>query len=255
MANERYKLMCASKHAIKLGLKPCAIAAIGMMGRGKTDTKRIFLANNRDCNEITPTSDTGLAQLLLQVATCPVLIIDDPSDWEKNDFISAIRYSKKLFGGEITTPRATKFNADTVATPATISTFWFWHKGQHNMIEPLLSITGYKDRLVTVWSMHLPETYHYIQDFYEDNHINTNDINHMPIFDLDDFELLPVARKLTQDEKDWIQIEYGAFESQQSIKSIAKAVSEKTFESLKGILQSKSDKRMYYEDIKFKEVK
>lgn len=252
MANERYKLMVIARHAIKLGLDPLSLAFISPPTKGKTDTKRIFLHNYQDCNEITAMSDTALGDALVGKKRSPVLIIDDPLNWQKKDFEDALRYFKGLYENKIGTPRKTKFNPNDIPMFANISTILFFHSKQYTQIEYILALTGYDERVLMIWSEHTERTMKYISNYYRKHKINTARKRY-PVFEISDLELLTSPRELTNSEDGWITDIFGGAGQERTVRTIGSCVSENTFEGLKDALKSNSKRSMFEEDIDFEE--
>jgi len=242
--NERFKTMLAVRNASVLGLPPIALTIISPPLHGKTETKKIFLSRHDDCFELTAMSDTAMGEELIERQFARVLILDDPLNWEARDLINAIRYFKNLQGGEITTPRKTKFKRDNIAVPACIHTIVLMHSKQWNLVQTYYMLTGFEERSLICWSTHTRETLSKISDFY----LQRNGDDPLPYFVTGNFMLLPKARHLTHDEREWIQKQSLP---RQSVSSIARAIDEESFLSIRDYIASNSNRKMYIEEIEF----
>lgn len=250
--NERYKLLIIARHAALLGLDPLTLTFISPPTKGKTDTKRTFLREYIDCNEITSMSDTALGDALLDKKMSPLLIVDDPLNWLMLDFENLVRYFKNLYDGYIVTPRKTKFKKDDIPVPANISTALFLHSKQYNEVERKFGLTGYDERALMIWSMHDKPTTSYIANYYERYNINTARKRY-PVFDLEGFKVTNPPRKIEKDEAEWISSVFGGTGQERTVKTICRCVSKETFENLEPALQSNNKRQMFIEQIKFKE--
>jgi len=244
--NERYKAMLIVRNAAILKLPPVALTIISPPSHGKTETKKIFLSNCDDCYELTSMSDSALGDELLERVDACVLILDDPLNWDRNDYVNAVRYFKNLHGGLIATPRKTKFKRDNISVPARIQTITLMHSKQWNEAQKAYALTGFEERSLICWSTHSKEMKREISDYYLQRDHNEP----VPVYDLTDFELLSQPRQLTKDERDWIE-KAESSRSTQSLISIARSISENTLESMRAYLTSNSKRKMYLEDIKF----
>lgn len=245
--NERYKTMLAVRNAAILKLPPVALTIISPPSHGKTETKKIFLSQADDCFELTSSSDTALGDELLDHANAKVIILDDPLNWERNDYVNAVRYFKNLHSGEIVTPRRTKYKRDNIAVPANIHTITLMHSKQWNETQRYYMITGFEERSLICWSTHSQSTMRRVSEFYM---IRDHTTMPLPIFTVKDFELLQHPRKLTTDEREWINKNTLPI---QSTSSIARAISEKSFKSIMDYVASNSKRRMFIEEIGFDE--
>jgi hypothetical protein len=244
MSNERYKAMIAVRNAAVLELPPIALTVISPAAHGKTETKKAFLTAYDDCYEITSMSDSALGDELLELANAHVVVIDDPLNWDRVDFMNAVRYLKNLHGGAIISPRKTKFKRDNIAVPANIHTIMLMHSKQWNEVQMCYAQTGFEERALMCWSTHSKETMRNIGDIYM-NRKHTS----LPLkFDTSDFELLKYQRELTGDEREWIEKNHLPI---QSASSMARAISIPSFETLKPYLASNSRRIMFIEEIKY----
>ena len=246
--NERYKTLLAVRNAALLELPPVSLSIISPPKHGKTVTKNIFLSENIDCYEVTSMSDTAFGDELLELINSRVLIIDDPLNWNANDFVNAIRYFKALGDGFIITPRKTKFKRDNVAVPANIHTVVMMHPKQWNAAQNYYSLTGFEERALLCWSSHSKETMQEMQELY----MHRKKTTPLPKFIISDFELLKTERELTGYEVDWIVKSRTI--PWQSITSIGRAISESSFESLREYLCSNSKRVVFMEEIMYEEV-
>jgi hypothetical protein len=242
--NERYKTMLAVRNASVLGLPPVALTIISPPLHGKTETKKIFLSRHDDCFELTAMSDTALGDELVERRNARVLILDDPLNWEARDLVNAIRYFKNLQGGEITTPRKTRFKRDNIAVPARIHTIVLMHSKQWNLVQTYYMLTGFEERSLICWSAHTREMLRKISDFY----LQRNGSDPLPYFVTGNFTLLPAARTLTEEEREWIQARSLPV---QSVSSIARAIDEDSFRDIRDYLASNASRTMFIEEVEF----
>ena len=244
--NERYKAMLTIRNAAILKLPPAALTIISPPSHGKTETKKIFLSQFDDCYELTSMSDSALGDELLERVDARVLVLDDPLNWDRNDYINAVRYFKNLHGGLIATPRKTKFKRDNISVPARIQTITLMHSKQWNEAQKAYALTGFEERSLLCWSTHSKEMKRQISDYYLQCDCNAP----TPIYDLTDFELLLQPRSLTEGERDWIEKAESA-RSTQTLISMARSISEDTLESMREYLTSNSKRKMFLEEIVF----
>jgi hypothetical protein len=191
-------------------------------------------------------SDTALGDELLERVDSKVLILDDPLNWERSDYVNAVRYFKNLHGGFIATPRKTKFKRDNIAVPARIHTISLMHSKQWNEAQKAYSLTGFEERSLLCWSTHSKEMKRQISDYY----LHREQDAPLPKYDLNGFELLTEPRRLTDDERDWIEKAESA-RSTQSLMSMARSISEDTLETMRAYLTSNSKRTMFIEEIEF----
>lgn len=237
--------MLAVRNAAILDLPPISLTIISPPRHGKTVTKNVFLSENIDCYEVTSMSDTAFGDELLELINSRVIILDDPLNWNANDFVNAVRYFKSLADGFITTPRKTKFKRDNIAVPANIHTIAMMHPKQWSIAQNYYSLTGFEERALLCWSSHSKETMQEMQELYMKRKKDTP----LPKFVIEDFQLLSRERELTDNEVDWIVKSRTV--PWQSITSIGRAISEDSFESLREYLCSNSKRVVFIEEVEY----
>jgi len=242
MTNERYRLLKIGDYISQTyGHNPALVIA-SPNERGKTDTIRIFLKENNTSAILPPASPSGLFDFFNERTYLTTVIIDDPSNWRSNDFITAIQFFKNVTSGVIDMPRKTKFQS-IPSYIARMQVAIFCSIEQYNQIRGTLKLTGFNERAITIFTDHDLETKEYIFNIYSKYKNGT-----LPEF----VDFCIIEREIDETEVNWIYRQFSGHK-RKTVLLYAKLMTKDEFEELKPFLLSYKDMNVKNEKIKFKE--
>lgn len=245
VSNVRYNLMRTALELAERNLHSLSLLIVSPSNQGKTDTVDIFSKEFDGVWVVQAQSESRMADEFERRRNITMIIVDEPYDWEAQNYKSVAMMCKHILSGKVGAPRSTVYVTGITSKKKTKTAIVLMcNKKQYDTVRRSLAGCGLLERTVTIMTQHSSfETLDYINEFY-DTHDDIQFEN----------EYLFCTREITKDEKRFIDKYFTGY-PRESVMWIAKTTPPEIFEELKPFLTSEANARFEEEQILFKEVK
>ncbi len=222
-------------------------------GKGKSHTVKLITNEHpTKCIEIPPGSETYVIGFLQENVDKNMFVVDDVRNWSEMDFKSVCQYLKKVFEGQISPARCTRFTKNFQKIPIHAAAVLLANIEQANDIERDLRTTGFLERSLKIVVTNTSDEYNRIMDEYVKNEwdmIHTFPRLRVP----EGFYRTRGDNKIAPEVEEWIRDNFKG-EQMKTVRLIAKVTNKDGFEQLKPCLISGITGKDFYEFLDFEVV-
>lgn len=249
MANERYLIMKAAYVAAQHGLGCGLIYVLSPPGRGKTTIRDILRKEYTKCKSVPSATEAALYEFFTKNCSDCMFIVDDKTEWIREDFANAIAYIKMIGTGKLKRLRMNKFSIEDTEIPMNCVCVLCLNPDQANSMALKIRETGFTERALKLRCAHTKTEYAKIKKMYAKYGYNRNNL---PKLKTPKGFFKPVKQygQIDDETEEWIADAFQT-EAADTVRLIAKVITKEAFDKLKPCLLSGVTETEFMEETEF----
>jgi hypothetical protein len=247
MSNERYLIQKAAYVGAYHGLGFGLIYILSPPGRGKTTIRDILRKEYTKCKSVPSATEAGLYEFFTKNAGDHMFIVDDKTEWIREDFANAIAYIKMIGTGKLKRLRMSKFTIEDTEIPMCAVCVLCLNPDQANSMALKIRETGFTERALKLRCNHTKAEYAKIKKAYSKYGWNRNNL---PKLKTPKNFFKAKYGQIDEEIDIWIEDNFQS-EAADTVRLIAKVVTKEAFNNLKPCLLSGVTETEFMEEIEF----